>query len=312
MSIISCNEIGEGRSASSEYSNQKVIVKDVRIFRVQTDSQYHTGAYILANAPSFGPDNLPLDLAVHPDFTDLRVKGRNANMETGEGVAAISWLVTCNYDNQLSDQDEEDSETEPLERRTKFHLESSSFTRVVDRDEEGRPLRNTIGELFDPPLEEEDERSVLVAVKNYDANDLPGLMALVADYRNSVSSDSFLGRPPGSWRMAKVQMSPEQVEDEHRFHSVSWYLELKDEYEFDDPSKIEGSPEPWDRLVLNRGTYAYMTANDPLSYYRLPGNEPKNLKQDGTLITDHGDGADYYYRSYRTKKRRPFSALGLV
>lgn len=313
MSIVECREQGEGRQGAVEFQGNRIIVRSTRVFKIYTGNPADDDQVILATGHEATPDPLPTILSVHPGNPELRLKSMPIRQDQGEGVAATCWIATCEYDNQTSEEDATDAQTQPIDRRTRWHMEFSGFTRVLERDINGLPIVNTIGDVFDPPLEEEDERPVLVAVKNYPATNLSGLMALIADYRGAVNSDTFLGVSPGSWRVARVQMSPEQVEDDIRYHSVSWYLELKEPYEFDDPAKIEGDPEPWDRLVLNRGLWALEVANDTESWYRIPGNEPRNLRRDGTLIVEHdGIDPDYYYRSFRVKKRRPFSALGLI
>ena len=311
MPITACNEKGEGRTGSKEYQGNRIIIKSTRVFEVHVDDQTHDDQYILDNGPFASPDPLPAILSVHPTNPLLRCKSTPARQQPGEGKAANCWLVTCEYDNQTSDADAEDSETAPLDRSTRWHLEFGGFVRILERDIDGDPIVNTVGDIFDPPLDEEDERPVLVARKNYDATDLPGLMALIVDYRGAVNNDTFLGLPSGSWRIGRVQMSEEQVEDDVRFHAVSWYLEAKEEYDISDPTTVEGTPEPWDRLVLNIGYKAFKTADDSDTKYTLVDREPRKLKKDGTLFA-HDDNPNYFYRTFRTKKRRPFSALGLI
>lgn len=311
MSISECHEIGEGRGAMSEYQNGQLVYKDTRVWRAIASTQNHTGTEILLLAQTATPDPVPADVATHPYESSMRVKTRSATQEIGEGVAANTWKIVVTYDNQTSDADSTDSETPPLDRRTKFHLEFASFTRILERDIDGNPIANTAGDIFDPPLEEEDERPVLVATKNYDADDLDGLMALLADYRGAVNSDTWLGRPSGSWRLARVQMSPEQVENDQRYHAVSYFFELKEEWEIADPSTVEGTPEPWDRLVENKGFNYLTVANDKESRVPFNTKEPRWLEEDGTLFLPSADPG-YFYRTFRTKKRRPFSALNLV
>lgn len=310
MSITASNEKGEGRQGSSEYSDNRIVTKSTRVFEVHVNDQSHDDQYILQLGQSASPDPIPADLAAHPTNAALFCKSRVARQQTGEGVAANCWLVTCEYDNSLSEEDAEDSQETPLERRVKFHIEFSSATKVLDRREDGIPIVNTVGDPFDPPLDDEDDRFVLVAKKNYAASDLNSLMQLMADYRNSVNSDTFRGLPPGSWRFVVPQMTELQSENGVEFYTVSWRFEAKDEYEISDPSTVEGSPEPWDRVVLNTGYNALTEANMDDTKHALLDKEPRKLKADGTVF-EESDSPNYYYRTFKTKKRRPFSAIGI-
>lgn len=305
--IVESHEISDNRQGSTEYQNGRIISKDTRTFRVTVDNKLHDAIYVLANATSASPDPIPVDMAQHPTNPSMRCKARTASQEGGGD--ARSWIVTCNYDNTTSEQDAEDAEKSPLDRRTKFHLEFTGYSRVLERDIDGNPIVNTVGDPFEDPLEEEDERPVLVARKNYDASLLGPLMSLIVDYRGAVNTDEFISAPPGSVRIAKVQMGELQIENDVEFYAVSWYFEFKEEYEGLSPETVEGTPEAWDRLVLNQGYRAYRTANDPETVYEIPDKKEKKLKEDGRVFgTDEG----YFYRTFRTKKRRPFSVLGLV
>lgn len=312
MSILRSDELGEHRTGSTEFQNGRLIVRSSRSWRVTCDTQYDDDQEVLTAAIIASPDPIANDLDAHPTNGDLLCRSRRAEQETGgDGVSAYSWLVRAEYDNQSNSQDAEDAETPPLDRRTRWHMEFNDVEVVQEYDQEGVLIQNTAGDVFDPPLVESESRPILVGKKNYDAGDLSGLMALVADYTNCVNSDTFLGRPPGSWHISKPQMSEEQSEGDVRYHVVSWPLELKGEYEFPDPSTVEGSPDPWDRVVLNRGFNHLTTPNDKETKAPIAGKEPRNLKEDGTLFIPTAD-PNYFYRTFKTKKRRPFSAIGLV
>lgn len=308
--ITECHEKGSGRTGSSEYSDGRLITKSTRVFEVQVDDQDHDDQYILQFAQSASPDPIPNTLDPHPTNTGIRCKSRVATQHDDEGVGAKYWRVTCEYDNSVSDDDADDAGTTPLERRVKFHIEFGSATKILERDNEGVPIVNTVLDPFDPPLDDEDDRFILVAKKNYAESDFVGLMQLMVDYRNSTNSDYWKGLPPGSWRFVTPQMSELQTEDDVKYYTVSWRFEAKDEYDIADPSTVEGSPEPWDRVVLNTGYNAFTTANDDTTKVTLLDKEPQKLKADGTLF-EAGDDPNYYYRTFKTKKRRAFVAIGI-
>lgn len=306
MAIVSCTQLPD-RGGSTRFQNFRLTRESTKKYRVKTDDKSHDDTYVLANAITATPDPLPNDLDSHPTQAGLYCTSRQASQETeGDGR---SWMVTCQFDNSISANDASDAGESPLERRTRYRMESVPFTRVVERDEGGILVQNYVGDKFDPMPEEEDERSVLVATKNYDATDFFGLCAFIHDYRGAVNNDlAFTVFPPGTLRLSRISMSDLQSESDIEFYTVSWNFEFKEEYENTD--NIIPQPghdvEAWDLVLLNQGYSAYASADDASSKFTWPGKEPVKLADDGTVASSPDD---YTFMHFRTKKRRPFSAI---
>lgn len=292
MSILSSHEINEGRTASDtiEFKGEAV-----RSWRVETSTNSHGPVYVLDNAHTASPDPIALEGDEHPESSLLFVKSRDCRSDGDDGKA---WIVTAKYDNQFKD-DPASFEPNPLNRPVKYSLEWSQFSRIVTKDAEGALILNTVDDRFDEPLEQDDSRPILVAVRNHAASELGSLIALAVDYKDAVNSDTFYGAPPGSVKMAPFTTGEIQYENGVKFYTVRYEFHFR---ESDDP-EIEG----WERQILNRGNRACASPNVLMSRYTVKDG-PKNLNEDGTI---QGPSDEPFYISVKTYRRRPFAALNL-
>lgn len=292
-SILSSKEINNNRSASDNFEYKGTAV---RAWRVETDDNSIDAVQILDNAHLSSPSPIAIIGEQHPSASILYCKSRDCKPDSDDGKA---WIVTANYDNQLS-EDPGDRDPNPLLRPVKYGLEWAQYTMLLTKDADGDPILNTVGDEFDEPLEEDDDRPILVAVRNEDAANLASLIALAVDYRNATNSDTFYGAPPGCVKMAPMELGDIQYENGQSYYAVRYAFMFKEEQ--------EGGVPGWNRQILNRGKNAYKTANTASTKYSLGAEAPKNLKEDGTVL---GSEDDPFYLDIKTKKRRSFGALGL-
>lgn len=294
-SIILCDEIGEGRSAQDDIEGK---ASEVRQWRVRTDGPMYP-CQILDTAHTASPDPIAIKGEAHPYATFLFCKSRTCRPESSDEEGNKFYIVTANYDNQFK-EDPANYEANPLDRPVKYGLEWSQYTAVVTKDAEGDPILNVVKDEFEEPLEEDDDRPVLTAIRNEDAANFASIVALAIDYRNATNSDTFYGAPPGCVKMAPIELGEVQYENGQAYYAVRYAFAFKEEQ--------EGGVAGWNRQILNRGFNAYKTANTESSKYNLGADGPKNLKEDGTIV---GPTDDPYYLDIQTKKRRSFGALGL-
>lgn len=293
--IISCNEIGDSRSASDDIDYKG---EATRAWRVQTDDRTYGPVSILDNAHTASPDPVALVGDQHPESTILYCKNRTCKTDGGDAEGNKFYIVTANYDNQLK-EDPEERNTNPLLRPVKRRLEWGQFSKAITRDANAVQILNTIHDRFDIPFEQDDSRAILVAVRNESAANFAGLIALANDYKDAVNSDNFYGAAPGF-----VKMRPLATGDIQYENGVSYYTV---QYEFEFHEEPAPGVEGWATQILNRGNFAYAVANDPFSRYRVKDG-PKNLNEDGTV---QGPNDDPYYITVKTYRRRPFGALNI-
>lgn len=178
----------------------------------------------------------------------------------------------------------------PLDQPVRYSLEWAQYDRVVEKDKDGNPLVNTIGDLFtDPPYKEEDARPVLRAYRN--EPDVATRINFIASFRNALNSDSFHGMAPRTCRMRNITSGDLQTQN-----GVDYY---KFTYE------IEFNEDTWDPDILNRGHRA-KDSNGKI--YDLPKKEVRNLKQDGTVV---GPDDDPYYINFKIRNEKAFSDLNI-
>lgn len=292
-SIIRSDEINSGRSASDNFEYKGTAT---RAWRVQTDHNSIDAFQILDNAHLSSPDPIALVGAQHPNTSLLYCKSRDCKPDGDDGKA---WIVTASYDNQFT-EDPENRNPNPLLRPTKWGLEWAQYTAIVTKDADGEPILNTVKDEFDEPLEEDDDRPILTAVRNEDAANFEDIVALAVDYRNATNDSTFYGAPAGCVKMAPIELGDLQFENGQAYYAVRYAFLFKEEQ--------EGGVAGWNRQILNRGKNAYKTANNAASKYSLGADAPKNLNEDGTVLSSSDDP---FYLDIQTLKRRDFGALGL-
>ena len=311
MSIVWSNEIPDGRTGTIEFRKEKGGGKigrtAVRVWQLHVDDKSHDDQYILEYGTAATPDPIPTILDRHPTNSTLKCRNLSAAQESGND--GKFWQVTANYDNNISEEDEQDAQQEdPLQRAPKYRIEWGQYTKILERDIDGLPIQNTAGDKFDPPLEDEDSRLVVTVTRNESASAFNSIVGLAYDYKNTVNSDTFLGQPPGSWRMMPILTGDIQTENDISYYQVTYAFELKEPYEGLTASKVENYSQlqPWDRLILNIGYNALTIPDDKSSKYPLPNKEAVKLSEDGTVFYTGTNADNYFYRNFRTKRRRPF------
>lgn len=168
-------------------------------------------------------------------------------------------------------------EENPLDDPIKYSLEWANYTRLVDRDKDGNPIINSAGFGFDPPIEIDDARPVLVAIKNMD--DLNDIIALAVEYKNAVNTDTFYD---ATYRKAKVESIVSgqiQLRNDIAFYAVTFRIQFNDDL--------------WDKHLVDRGRQCLVQEDFGTGYYpdvpRVQSGEHAgdpldecNLNTDGT------------------------------
>ncbi len=309
MSIVSSREIAEGRTAGVKFENKRFVNTSARVFRVTTDTK-HDGWYIINNASAASPNPVPALFSTDPTKTSLTAKGIDPRQEDVDGR---SWLVTVTYDDDVIDQ----NNTDPISRAVRYRLEWNRVSKDMLIDQDGNLVLNTCADPFEDGVQTNESRPVLIAVKNYPANELSDIIALAIDYQDSVNTDTFHGATAGHVLCRSLVTGDLQSENNTDFYSVTHEFEFRSDDAITSALgagavEFERTPTPWDRIVLNRGFNVYATADTPNTKYPLPNKEAQKIKQDGTLW-GFGSPSEIggFYRVFREFKQRPFSVLGV-
>jgi len=143
--------------------------------------------------------------------------------------------VTCNYATG-------DKSIDPLDEPPKRSWGSIVSEQPIDHDINGKPLVNTAGEPFDPPITIPVYDDVLRIVRNEATYD----NFRMRRYRNSLNMYPFMGWPALTCKMVEIS-AEEIVEADWTYYQVTYEIHMRaDEDE-------NGNLVAWKRRVLNRG-----------------------------------------------------------
>lgn len=302
-------EIGEGRGAGRKFQNKRFVDTATRTFRLTTDEK-HDEWFVLLNCHTVTtntPNPVPDYFDAHPSRAGLTVKSIDPRQEDLDGR---SWLLTVGYDDESIDQ----SDPDPLTRNVKYRLEWNRVSKDMVIDQDGVLVLNTVGDPFEDGVPSSEARPVLIATKNYPADQLDDVIALAIDYIDSYNTDTFHGATAGHALCRNIVTGDLQSENDTDYYAVTHEFEFKSDDALLAATgagvvQFESSPKPWSRIVLNRGFNANKVEDELLKKYPLPQKEAQKLRAGGTVWTAGAAGG--FYRVFREFKERPFSALGV-
>jgi hypothetical protein len=250
------------------------------------DSPYDNEAVVL----SYGWDNniLPVRFASHPY---LPVTCRRIAVDPLSG-SQLHWVIRAEYSSApltQPEQEEEENEGNPLNRRAKVEWGTSQTVEAVWEDKDRKGLLNSAGDYFDPPVEVEKSRWVIQVKKN-----VASVPAWVIDLDNPINSSGVNIRgitfPARTLRIASIAISDELVEGNHRYYELSiqleynkrtWKKRLLDqglrikESGTLKPALVDGKPATRD--VLLNGSGGLLSAPTPASAVYLEFNVAEEL-----------------------------------
>lgn len=276
MSIIRIVRPWDGRGGSA---NVKWEQKSKLCWLVETDDEADDEWYILSSG------YVPTRFAVHPGNNNLLA--RDVNCDPYQN-SAKHWKVTVNYDNSV---DPAQNQENPLLRPGIDEWSFAQYQTIAVKDRDGKAIRNTVEQPFDPPVERDESRLVLV----YTRNEAYFPVALAEEYMDAINSDSFCGRPATRAKCANINAT-KQWENGFGFYQTR--------YEFHFWKK------GWDKEVLNRGTRYRKTAGG--AFVPLDGGqEPVLLKADGTKVAAGAEPAEADYVTAKIYEKLPFSVFNI-
>jgi hypothetical protein len=200
-----------------------------RYFQVETDNPA-VGARAVREALPIGIGNT-YDTGHEIDkfsfCEDIKVKCRDGDNDDG-----------CTWDCELlyGPYDAIQRPENPLLAPIKTNWDAIQFETIVDRDINGNAVVNTAGDYFDPPVTRDDNRPLLVIVRNEGSYD-PDLAGL---YRDAINQDIFLNR------FAPLTVKCKAIKPQHILDPfIGWYWEVTYEFEI--------KRDTWIKEILSQG-----------------------------------------------------------
>jgi hypothetical protein len=136
------------------------------------------------------------------------------------------WLVECVWMPPPDDSSGlQPVSLNPLLEPVRYTYEWANYTVQTETYGTGLPAANTAGDAFDPPLERDDSRLVMVALRNY-PQDINRLTALGRNYQNTVNSDWFHGQPPGCAKVESITIGALTERNGIQYHPVLFRIQF--------------------------------------------------------------------------------------
>lgn len=281
MSVLSVREIWQGRDGDDEAENRRY----TRVFRVMTSSNYDTAAAVLADI------RVPRISELFPADIGAWCQKRAARQES---FSPRVWIVTCSYSS------ERELEENPLDDPAEIIWDGEEYMRPVVFDRNGDPVLNSAGDPFDPPVEEEDEWTVVEIVKK-----LPAVPEWIMGYRKAINSDAFTldGRSVdiGQAKVKRIRLGKWEERNDIPFRSLTLLLHLRDD--------------GWDEPVLDRG-YRQKKPGDSTKRVAMVNDDgttpsqPILLDGSGSQLANPSPSTAVHL-DFELKKQLPFSVLPL-
>lgn len=210
-----------------------------------------------------------------------------------DGREMGAWVVTVTYSTPSGSATQS---LDPFDRPADVEWDAQEMQVQFERDIEGRVVRNSAGDPFDPPVMVDAAYHVFRHSANYPSFDL----GLAKQYRYAVNSDPFLTFAPGHalmrpWRAQLV------YEGRTPYVRVAREILLRDDIAWNDVG------------ILDQG-FKVRQSDGSLAHYRdSTGTEtatPVLLDGNGHKLAD--GAPPVFLTQFKRHVARPFAPLGLV
>lgn len=292
MAVISCYLEG-----AREFSADEEHRSHTENYVIKTDVDYHSPAQVFKMAHRVGPHQLPAKYDPHPHDAPARCISVSVSQDAS---APKVFRATAIFDTKVKEPEKEKRPDNPLLRATKYKLELMQYDRFVDKDIKGKPIQNTLGKPFDPPLTIDDSRQVLVGVRNMSS--LGQIVALQQMYKDAVNLNTFYGAKPRQAKVVSITAGDAQVENDVEFYEVAIRVAFKE------------AGESWQPSLLNQGMSRLTRGNRRnTETCKLPNGElitsPIRLAKNGLSVDDSFE--EPYFIPFKIYPERDFRGLGI-
>lgn len=202
------------------------------------------------------------------------------------------WTATAQYGpRDILSQEPRD----PTERPIKVSWSFSRFERPVVLDQDGKPVLNSAGDPFDPPLTVPDSWPLLTIVRNERTFD----SLLAYNFNEAVNLDPFWGVDPGIVKV--LDINGELAKDQ----DIGWYYVVTYQFEF--------NPDGWQPSVPDLGYRELDASGKPtdITVDGTPVGKPVRLNGKGKYLDKADTTGPTKYLDFRVFKEREFAGLNL-
>lgn len=295
MAVTSVKELkGKFRAEIDDKFQRDV----TRVFEVMVDD-WDT-SYLEIVKGDDGNNSVPEHYEQMPG--DFKTTLRSKSAQPADEDQGLIWYVTCKFSSKREPDDKNEDDNNPLTRKPVIRYSFNRYQEAAEQDKDGRPILNTAGDVYNPPLQR--DKSLLILDFTRNEKTFNPITAL--NYIDSTNSDIFLGVGP---RFARCM---DMSGDERKEEGITYYAV---HYQF--AFKVGG----WERQVLNIGYRERVKVNgkftkkdiiDPKTGKRT--EIPMPLKEDGSAFPYNADPADIspHYNRYRIDKELPFGPLNIA
>ena len=207
---------------------------------------------------------IPLLYSAHPADPNAYLSQKTVSRPNWK---APQWIVTCIW--KTLSREEKKRLVHPLNRPVEISSDGQTFREAIDRDITGGRISNLLGHAFNPPVERDQCRRVLV----FKRNEASEPFALASQYTNAVNSDNFKGAAPRTVKCARIayQRTIEEWGTEGSETEIEYWPTT---YEFHEnrtpqPPGVVGNPgnqNGWRLNLLHTGAWQ----NDPANGGIIP------------------------------------------
>lgn len=247
MGVVYAEELWDGRQASEDWKHHRTYT---RKYEVRTDSPYDDGL-VVGGSPLLPRLGYPY---ISMRSVDPAALVASIDPEQSADDPTL-WYVTVKYDTQFegtgqtgSDQQQpKDRPENPLNQPPSFKFGLEKTTRALVYDQNNKPIVNSAGFPFDPPLEEEISYLTMAITVNkavWFADTAPR-------YAPRVNKTKFLGFDKRMVKCTGVEASS-AMQSKWMYWQVTWNLVVNTEtWNFPPDDVGQG----WDRRILDCGYF---------------------------------------------------------
>jgi hypothetical protein len=243
------------------------------------------------------------------------VRTYNVRLKSAEKSIYV-WTIEVGWQPLEPGEDDQQDDQDPENRGPRFAWDDEFYTKIVDKDLDGKPITNSADQPFDEPLEIEQSRGVLCVSIN--VGSLGEAIEYSRKFQLAMNKSTWrIGTksiPPRAALCRSVTSSPLNTESTYTYYTLEFRFAFAE----------EGNT--WDTEILNRGLMEKATVPTPpdsqgnpgeptvsvrpitvdVKGVKVPITEPVKLDAEGKQLKD---GDDPTYQKFRVYREVDYSGL---